>query len=130
MNADIVNDPIFLVVFFVLGCKKLFSTSPNTIGSTILLFALACASSGLARIAAADWTPPDAPAPRVPSFAYPPSDLSQKECDENSEFCERSESYQRDVYDFLGRLYTSASDAGVFEMPGAMKHVARHLLNR
>lgn len=123
MNADIVNDPIFLVVFLALGCKKLFSTSPNTIGSTILLFALACASSGLARIAAGGWTPPDGPAPRVPLFADPPSDLSQEECDEPDDA-------QRDVYDVLGRLYASASDTGVFEMPSAMKHVARRLLNR
>lgn len=50
MNAEIVQDPVFLIVFLVLGCKKLFSSSPNSLGSVVLLVALSCASSSLARL--------------------------------------------------------------------------------
>jgi hypothetical protein len=51
MEKLLIHDPVFLTVFVLLGYKKLFSTSPNTISSILMLTALSYASSSLVKLA-------------------------------------------------------------------------------
>jgi hypothetical protein len=51
MQELIRYDPVFLTVFVLLGYKKLFSTSPNTVSSILMLIALSYASSSLVKLA-------------------------------------------------------------------------------
>lgn len=51
MDSQALYDPVFLGIFFVLGYKKLFSNTPNGLGSVFLLVALSYAAAELAKVA-------------------------------------------------------------------------------